>query len=244
MQLVLTLLSVATSENNKFGMGIYNESTTTPGLDQQLAEARTLVGSGGPVLLDFDLLFLSPVQRLWDQFDLFEESHMLIYLIEPNAVIGVLIDQFTRIASIGKYDRTVNTVTGWTAIAAYLYDQRVGLSWHILGSTTTERQCEVNIDLRVVIAPPMALLTGVVTSGCAGAVLVLLVGHTAGVGHQNESSNHERGRKGRENRNLHGRGLMQSKPPNRDPGCSDLGMTNVIFHTAECHWPTRCLQGL
>ena len=57
MQLVLTLLSVATSENNKFGMGIYNESTTTPGLDQQLAEARTLVGSGGPVLLDFDLLF-------------------------------------------------------------------------------------------------------------------------------------------------------------------------------------------
>ena len=38
MQLVLTLLSVATSENNKFGMGIYNESTTTPGLDEQLAD--------------------------------------------------------------------------------------------------------------------------------------------------------------------------------------------------------------
>ena len=104
-----------------------------------------------------------------------------VHLIEPYAVVGILVHQFPRIASIGKHDRAMNTVTGRGAVAAHLYDQSVGLSWHILGSTstTTERQCEVNIDLRVVIAAAMALLTRVVTSRRAGSVLVLLVGDSA-----------------------------------------------------------------
>ena len=113
-----------------------------------------------------------------------------VHFIQPNAIIRILVDQLPRIASIREDDRPVDTVTGWTAVAAHLNDQRVGLPWYILELplATAERKREGDVNLRIEIAPAMTLLTSVVTSGRAGAILVLLVGDSTGVGHENEGS--------------------------------------------------------
>ena len=116
------------------------------------------------IVLDFDLLFLSPVQRLWDQFDLFEESHMLGLTPEADERIyrsgyalngGVQLMRLDRMRD-GRYESLLRQVAHAPGhLIGYLGDQTLFTRIANLdGTVLFNLSCRFNRQLNDGHGPP------------------------------------------------------------------------------------------